>query len=101
MKTIKFFFLFNLFFYLSILFTIIVSALIVYQIDFDSFEALLVRYHKALPIIFVIINITLLLIRVSEIATLWSWKFVKNLVLNGKDYKKLSSFNKLSFSASV
>jgi hypothetical protein len=101
MKTLKFVLLFNLFVYSVILMTLTMSALFAYQIDFDSFEDLLLRYHKALPLIFLIVNSALLLIRVSEIVTAWSWKFVKNLVFNGKYYKKLANSSDLSFSGSI
>ena len=96
MKTIKFFLLFNLFFYTAILTMIILSSLFVYQIDFKSLSILLLKYCNIFPTIFVIVNATLVLIKAYEKISEWSKNPSKRMNLS-KRMNRIISRNELSF----
>ncbi|MFZ4399176.1 MAG: hypothetical protein ACOYO1_04005 [Bacteroidales bacterium] len=98
MKTFKFILFFNLFFYSSMLFTLIFASLVVYQIDFNSLKLILIKLYNFFPVIFSIVNITLIFILIFEF--IYKWSVLQMIKLHFSDRTKRSfiSGNKLSLS---
>ncbi len=98
MKTIKFFLLFNLFLYSGILFTICISALAVYQIDFNSFKMLIINYHQILPFILLVINFILISIKTVKSLLVFSNLYIAKLIESRKKRSDFISVERISFS---
>ena len=96
MKTLKFFFLFNLFFYTAIFTMIILASLFVYQIDIQSLSILLMKYYQIFPTIFVIVNASLVFIKAYEKIYEWLMNPSKRMNLS-KRMNRIISRNELSF----
>lgn len=96
MKTLKFFFLFNLFFYTAIFTMIILASLFVYQIDIQSLSILLMKYYQIFPTIFVIVNASLVFIKAYEKISEWLMNPSKRMNLS-KRMNRIISRNELSF----
>ena len=99
MKTIKFIFFFNLFFYSSMLLTIIFASLVVYNIDIQGLRLMLMKCYNAFPVIFGVVNITLILILVFEGFSKWAASQLKNINFPEKKRKNMFSPNSFSLNS--
>jgi len=98
MKTMKFIIYFNLFFYTSIIFTVFFASLVVYQIEINSLKLILIKFFNAFPVIFGVVNITLVLILVFEGFSKWWASQLKNVNYTSIKRDKQITSNKLSLS---
>ncbi|MFZ4741470.1 MAG: hypothetical protein ACOYLE_09945 [Bacteroidales bacterium] len=99
MKTIKFIFFFNLFFYSSMLLTILFVSLFVYRIEMHELKLILLKFFNAFPVIFGVVNITLLLILAFEALSKWADSQLKNIDFTEKKRKSMFSPNNFSLNS--
>ena len=99
MKTIKFIFFFNLFFYSSMLFTILFVSLFVYNIDIHELKSILLKFFNAFPVIFGVVNVTLILILAFEGLSKWADSQLKNINFTEKKRKSMFSPNNFSLNS--
>lgn len=101
MKTFKFLLLFNLFFYAGILFAISVASLLIYNIGFDSYKTLIINFHNILPIILLVLNMLLVLIKTIESMLKWSSLYIKYIITSRKKRIGYISSDEIFFSNSL
>lgn len=101
MKTVKFFLFFNLFFYASIIGTISFSALLVYNLDLNTYKSLIFKIHSILPFAFLIINAIIALILISQSFLNMTGFYINHLIKARKKRNGYISLENISFSNSL
>lgn len=98
MKTIKFIFYFNLFFYTGMIFTISIASLLVYNIGFNSYKSLIINFHSILPYLLLSVNFILISFIMVKSILKYSELYVANLIAARKKRNDFISVENISFS---
>ncbi len=81
------------------LMTIIFASLVVYNIDIQELRLMLVKCYNAFPVIFGVVNITLISILAFEALSKWADSQLKNIDFTEKKRKSMFSPNNFSLNS--